>query len=164
MVRKRVRDCVGKPTLWLAFRGGSRSIPQCRRSHEARFGLLGLRLDVLHLDAFLRVHIAPVRVVTPPVGREPLVALDILLLKLIVRRRPRPAQHDEPVLEPVRLRERSVPVLLEELARVEVLARRLAPGHEEDVVSHQGGRVEKGDEPIDDHREGHAEVPNRSPK
>lgn len=120
---------------------------------------LRLRLDVLHLDALLGVHLPPRGgPVNPPARSQALVALGVRLLELVVGRRAGAAQHDEPVLEPAGLGEGAVPVLLEELVRVEVLARRLAPGHEEHVVAHQRGRVEEGDEAVDDHGEGHAEV------
>ena len=93
-----------------------------------------------------------------PVAAEPLVALGIRLLEPVVCRRAGAAQHDEPVLEPAALREGPVSVFFEELVRVEVLACCLPPRHEEDVIAHQRGRIDEGEEAVDEHGKGDAEV------
>lgn len=80
----------------------------------------------------------------------------MLLLETVVRRRSRPAQYNNPVAQPAVLREGAVPLALDELVRVYVLARGLAAGHEEDMVGHEGDRVQEGNESVDDHCEGDA--------
>ncbi len=92
---------------------------------------------------------------------KPLVALGIRLLEPVVGRRAGAAQHDEPVLEQAALREGPVSVLFEELVGVEVLACCLPPGHEEDVIPHQRGRIDEGNDTIDEHGKGDAEVADR---
>ena len=117
-------------------------------------------MDVLHLHALLGVHVLLLLLLADVMvlgGSESLVARDVLLLKTIIRRRPWSTENHEPVLEPVTLSEGAIPVLLQELVRVEVLACCLAPRHEEQVVSHQCSRIERGAKAIYDHSEGLAE-------
>ena len=56
------------------------------------------------------------------------------------------------------MRKSPIPVLLEKLLRVEILARGLAARHQENVVACEGGGVRGSQDAVDDHGEGHAKV------
>jgi hypothetical protein len=96
--------------------------------------------------------------VSSPHARQALVARHVRALELVVGWRAGAAEHDEPVGTPAALREGAVALVFEELVRVEVLAGGFAAGHEEDVVAHEGGGVESGDEAVDGESKGEAEV------
>lgn len=85
-------------------------------------------------------------------------------LERIITRRPGPAQHGSPVLEPAIQRKGPVPLRADELVTVDVLPRRLPARHEEDVVRHERDGVQERDEPVDDHRERDAQLPQRRPE
>lgn len=89
---------------------------------------------------------------------KPLVTEGMLALELIVGRRPWPAEDNYPVLDPVPLVESPVTLGLDEFVRVDVLSCRLAAGHEEDVVTHQGERVEQTNDSVNHHGERDPEV------
>lgn len=112
-------------------------------------------LDVAQLHALLRfLGSLPSR----PALAETLVATRGLGLEAVVGGRAGPAEDDDPVPQPAALREGAEALGLGELVRVDVLARGLAAGHEEDVVAHEGGGVAEGQGAVDDHGERDAEV------
>jgi hypothetical protein len=106
----------------------------------------------LHLQAFF--------VLGPqiPTDAQSLVALLVLALELVVRRRPWPAEHDPYVPPDAALGVRPEALLLSELVRVHVLSCGLATTHEEEVIAHEGGGIGEGDEREDEEGKRPAEV------
>lgn len=113
---------------------------------------------MLHLHALLGVDFR--LALTPGYAAQPLVAFDVATLEAVVCWRSWTAQNHEPVLEPASLGKGAVSIRLDELVRVEILARRLASRHEKEVVPHQGGWVEETKDAIDDHGERDPEMVN----
>lgn len=128
------------------------------RSQELALALRSCLLDILHLHALLGLDLlttAHRRSKLPQPnssrdGAQTLITFGVGVLEAIVCRRARATQHYKPIPPPSALRERPVPVFFEELVRVEILARRLAPSHEKQVISHQRSGIEEGKEAVYD--------------
>lgn len=90
-----------------------------------------------------------------------LVALIVTPLEMVVCWRSRTAENDNPIPVPAPLGKRSKSILLEELVRVEELACRFAPCHQEQMVDHERGWVEESNEAVNDHGERHSFVVDR---
>lgn len=78
-----------------------------------------------------------------PVKTQSLVAVLVALLELVVGWRPWPAEDGQNVPPDACLVKGSISLALGELVRIHKLPRRFATGHQEDVVPHEGSRVEK---------------------
>lgn len=107
-------------------------------------------IHVLHLErptATLLLLRQRRRTMAPAIA-EALIALDVPSLEAEISGRPRAQQDDDEVVPPGLLVEGTMPVLLEELFRVEVLARRLAAHDQEEMIAPQCGGIEEDDEPI----------------
>lgn len=89
---------------------------------------------------------------------EALITVVVALLEVVVCRRSRAAQNDNPVPVPATLGKCSKSVLFQEFVRVQEFTCRFAPCHQEHVVYHERGWVEESNETVDNHGERHSIV------
>jgi len=106
---------------------------------------------VLHLHTPSLLLLRQRSVSLAPSWSKPLVALFVLFLEVQVRRRSRPQEDNNPVLPEVPLREWPMPILFQELVRVEILTGSLSSCHQEEVVAPEAHWVRRNDDTIDHH-------------
>lgn len=103
----------------------------------------------MHLESSLRLDVFGQ--VLALLSSKALVSLLIGLFELQVRRRPGSCQNSNPVLQEIPLRERPVAILFLELVGIEILSRRLAAAHEEEVVRPQRSGIRKRESGVNHH-------------
>lgn len=114
---------------------------------------MGRRLDSVHLEASRIEHWSLV-----PVKTKSLIAVLIALLELVIRGRAGAAENGQDVPPEACLVKRTISFALGELVRVHEFSRRFATGHQEDVISHERGGVEKANDSQDNQGQRNAEV------
>lgn len=107
--------------------------------------------DILHL------HTLSVVLGLVPESTKALVPSIIPLLELVVGGGPWSAENNRPVLEHTSLSKCAEAFLLDELVGIDVFSCCFAARHKENMITHEGSWVKKGNKAVDNHREGNAE-------
>jgi len=95
---------------------------------------------------------------------QALITILVLLLELQIRRRPRTSKNSNPILEDIALGERSMPVSLGKLVRVEIFSGGLSTPNQKEMVRPERCGVWDCNDTVDHHGPGHSPFGDCSPE